>query len=211
MDKTQKIAVFEKRWLMSLGMMHALTESEFAVSGPFTSADALKAALEVELPAAALIGLSSTDSEAAGLVEWLHNMAPQLPVVVLSTFAHEAIGPFCARWGVRALLDPVRVSREEHLAAIRGAIAGTHKLERSQLREEQDGLSRLSLREREVLLHVASGADNLKIAAVLGITERTVKAHVSALYRKLNLENRTELALLAVQRGLRLPIAMQDW
>ncbi len=63
-------------------------------------------------------------------------------------------------------------------------------------------LARLSEREREVLTYVAAGADNLKIAAHLGIRERTVKAHVSALFRKLDCENRTQLALLARELGV---------
>jgi DNA-binding NarL/FixJ family response regulator len=60
----------------------------------------------------------------------------------------------------------------------------------------------LSPREREVLILIAAGMDNLKIAAHLNITERTVKAHVTALYRKLQQENRTQLALWAIARGL---------
>lgn len=63
----------------------------------------------------------------------------------------------------------------------------------------------LSPREREVLQLVAGGLDNLQIAARLGVCERTVKAHVTALYRKLALENRVQLALWAAERGLRPP------
>jgi DNA-binding NarL/FixJ family response regulator len=66
-------------------------------------------------------------------------------------------------------------------------------------------LAAVTSREREVLAYVASGADNLKIATHLQITERTVKAHVSSLYRKLGPENRAQLALLARQLGVRPP------
>jgi two-component system nitrate/nitrite response regulator NarL len=66
----------------------------------------------------------------------------------------------------------------------------------------QQRLSRLSSRERQVLGYVASGADNLKIAAYLGITERTVKAHVQAIYRKLESESRVQIALFAVRCGV---------
>jgi DNA-binding CsgD family transcriptional regulator len=64
-------------------------------------------------------------------------------------------------------------------------------------------LAHLSAREHEVLRYVAGGADNLKIAACLGITERTVRAHVSALYRKLGGENRAQLALRGRELGAR--------
>ena len=63
--------------------------------------------------------------------------------------------------------------------------------------QKDKALAALSTREREVLRYVALGADNLKIAAVLGITERTVKAHVTAIFGKLKLENRTQAARFA--------------
>jgi DNA-binding NarL/FixJ family response regulator len=63
----------------------------------------------------------------------------------------------------------------------------------------------LTQREREVLCYVAGGADNLKIAAHLQIAERTVKSHVTQLYRKLGAENRTQLALRACHLGVRPP------
>jgi DNA-binding CsgD family transcriptional regulator len=70
--------------------------------------------------------------------------------------------------------------------------------------ELRNQLARLTPRQREVLAHVGEGHDNLKIAALLGVTEYTVKAHLSALYHKLEVENRVELALLGRRAGLRL-------
>ncbi|MEN9796550.1 MAG: hypothetical protein RL653_246 [Pseudomonadota bacterium] len=64
-------------------------------------------------------------------------------------------------------------------------------------------LASLSVREHEVLRYVAGGADNLKIAACLGITERTIRAHVSSLYLKLGGENRAQLALRGRELGVR--------
>jgi DNA-binding NarL/FixJ family response regulator len=60
----------------------------------------------------------------------------------------------------------------------------------------------LSAREFQVLQYIAVGADNLKISAHLEISERTVKAHVHAIYQKLGFENRTQLALFALKRGI---------
>jgi DNA-binding NarL/FixJ family response regulator len=65
--------------------------------------------------------------------------------------------------------------------------------------------SKLTAREREVLDMLVSGADNLKIAAMLGISERAVKVHITGLFEKFEVENRTELALLACHAGLHCP------
>jgi DNA-binding NarL/FixJ family response regulator len=60
----------------------------------------------------------------------------------------------------------------------------------------------LTPRERAVLEQLARGLGNKQIAAALGITERTVKFHVSAVFAKLGATNRTEAVLHAVQAGL---------
>jgi DNA-binding NarL/FixJ family response regulator len=55
--------------------------------------------------------------------------------------------------------------------------------------------SRLTAREREVAQVVASGASNKEVARQLGITERTVKAHLTAIMDKLGVRDRLQLAL----------------
>jgi two-component system, NarL family, response regulator len=62
--------------------------------------------------------------------------------------------------------------------------------------------SDLSVREREVLELVAGGKSNKDIAAVLGITEATVKCHVSAILLRLNVNDRTEAVVTGLHRGL---------
>jgi two-component system, NarL family, response regulator len=62
--------------------------------------------------------------------------------------------------------------------------------------------SDLSAREREVLSLLAEGKSNREIASLLGITEATVKCHVSAILLRLNVSDRTEAVVTALQRGL---------
>ena len=63
-------------------------------------------------------------------------------------------------------------------------------------------LEQLTTREREVLRHIARGYLYKEIAARLGISTKTVEAHVSAVLRKLQLSSRHELSRWAVQRRL---------
>lgn len=60
----------------------------------------------------------------------------------------------------------------------------------------------LSPRETEVLAQLVEGLTNREIGQVLGVTERTVKFHVSAILRKLEVDNRTEAVALAMQASL---------
>jgi DNA-binding NarL/FixJ family response regulator len=63
-------------------------------------------------------------------------------------------------------------------------------------------LDQLTAREREVLRHIARGYLYKEIASRLGISTKTVEAHVSAVLRKLQLSSRHELSRWAVQRRL---------
>jgi DNA-binding NarL/FixJ family response regulator len=62
-------------------------------------------------------------------------------------------------------------------------------------------LQPLSNREMEVLVCVTQGMSNKGIAKALGISQQTVKNHVTSILRKLGLEDRTQAAIFAVQQG----------
>lgn len=96
--------------------------------------------------------------------------------------------------------------REELFNAVR-VVAGGGALLQPQvtaklLRRVRANPEPLTPREREVLALVARGLPNRAIAETLGIRERTVKFHVSALLGKLGAQNRTQAVALATERGL---------
>jgi two-component system, NarL family, response regulator DevR len=97
----------------------------------------------------------------------------------------------------KALLDPQvtqrilqRMRRTEHL------------LDASAFRD-------LSRREMEVLLRVSQGKGNQEIAGILGVSEKTVRNHVSSLLEKLGLSNRVELATYAVTHHIATHLSSQ--
>jgi DNA-binding NarL/FixJ family response regulator len=73
---------------------------------------------------------------------------------------------------------------------------------RAQDRCEDAELDQLTPREREVLRHIARGYMYKEVAQRLGISVKTVEAHVSAVLRKLQLSSRHELSRWAVQRRI---------
>jgi DNA-binding NarL/FixJ family response regulator len=60
----------------------------------------------------------------------------------------------------------------------------------------------LSHRERQVLTCLAHGQSNKEIARVFNISEATVKVHLKAILRKINMHNRTQAAIWAIEYGL---------
>jgi NarL family two-component system response regulator LiaR len=63
-------------------------------------------------------------------------------------------------------------------------------------------LDRLTPREREVLILIGRGFPNKLIARELGLSEKTVKAHVGRVLAKLEVSDRTQAAVIAVRAGL---------
>lgn len=101
-------------------------------------------------------------------------------------------------WGVL----PMEVSSEELCAAVRAVAAGLVVGARTLLssgEESAQGRGPLTEREVEILGMLSRGLANKQIAVQLGISEHTVKFHVSSIYTKLNVANRTG----AVREGLR--------
>lgn len=65
-----------------------------------------------------------------------------------------------------------------------------------------DRIALLTNREKEILMHVASGMLNKEIANCLNITERTVKNHLSGIFRKLEVSDRTQAAVFAIRNHI---------
>jgi two-component system, NarL family, response regulator len=90
------------------------------------------------------------------------------------------------------------------LSAIRDVLAGGRVIPAEIARgmAERAYQSDLSPRESDVIGLVVDGLSNKAIAARLGLTEATVKTHVTHIFEKLGVEDRTQAALAAVKRGI---------
>ncbi len=114
-------------------------------------------------------------------------------------FSYRALTGSPLVWGIL----PTDVSADELCSAIhalaQGLIVGTPALLISSTEEDPVTQGPLTDRESEILSLLAKGLANKQIAVRLGISEHTVKFHVSSIYAKLNATNRTQ----AVREGLR--------
>ena len=133
---------------------------------------------------------------------------PQTAVLVLTSFSDRPriLGALEAGACGYLLKD---VSSDEVAEGIRAAARGESPLDpraaRTVLmaRREPDPLDALSAREREVLLLLVEGLPNKLIARRLEISEKTVKAHLTRIFRVLDVTDRTQAALWAERQGLR--------
>jgi DNA-binding NarL/FixJ family response regulator len=135
-------------------------------------------------------------------------------VVVLTTFDADELVLRALRAGASGFLLK-DTPPDQIVAAVRTVAAGdpmlspdiTRRLidlvaaDNSVQERARAALGKLSEREQEVALAVARGGSNADIAAELYMSVATVKSHISSIFTKLDLDNRTQIALLAHDAG----------
>ena len=135
---------------------------------------------------------------------------PEVKVVILTSFSDRdrILKAFDAGAIGYVLKDG---PAEELERAVRAAARGDFPVDPRAARvlfargREADPLSVLSDREQEVLGLVGIGLPNKEIGRRLGITERTVKGHLTGIYRAIDVDDRTQAALWAQRMGLAAP------
>ncbi len=146
-------------------------------------------------------------------IEHLRKNHPQIAVVILTTYNEDNLMIRGLQLGARGYLLKDS-SRETLLDTIRAAVKGETLLKpeilarvlASQVQPRpaaaaQPGIA-LTERELQVLQAAARGERSKEIAHKLGITERTVKAHLASIYQKFGVDSRAAAVAAAAQHGL---------
>jgi DNA-binding NarL/FixJ family response regulator len=138
----------------------------------------------------------------------IRSAQPEVAVVVLTSFSdRQRILHALDAGAVGYLLKDVEPEElaKAILAAARGEAPLDPKAARALLSARRTGApaESLSEREREVLLMVAEGLPNKLIAQRLAISEKTVKAHLTSVFRQIGVTDRTQAALWVERSGLR--------
>ena len=141
------------------------------------------------------------------LVTYMNDNCPETCVILLTDTTDIFLVREAVRIGARGVLDK-QVALQEIVDAIRTVARGGMWLSRQLIQQLiEAGFAPptdeilFTNREREVLQRLARGWPNLRIADNLGITERTVRAHLRSIYDKIEVESRAEAIVWAVQRG----------
>ncbi len=211
-----RLALLAAHALIRESLARVLTTAGLQVVGQCGDTSEFLHIIDQTRPPAAVIDSGGWLEESLAMVERLKQLHPDVSTLVLADDIGPGVVDRCFQAGARGCLDKRYTGCDSLIDAVGSVARGANIFPAQsfesllQKRQEPDSrvrvLGQLSVREREVLSYISAGADNLKIASHLGISERTVKAHVSSLYRKLNQENRTQIALLARELGVRPPM-----
>jgi DNA-binding NarL/FixJ family response regulator len=162
----------------------------------------------------ALVDVRMPDLDGLELLRVVKGEWPDVPVIMLSTYEN-------APYVKRALADGAAgyllkdATPEDLSQAINVAMSGSGNVLSPRviqnLFEDQESSSAsngrrseysLTQREHDILALLAEGRSNREIAGALYLSEKTVKAHLAAIFRKRGVTNRTQAAMMAVQMGV---------
>ena len=180
-------------------------QPDITVVGEAADGAACVAAAEELRPDVILLDLRMPDADGLAALRGLREHENPARVLVITSFTDPAAVAPAVRAGAAGYvykdIDPPALA-----AAIRAVHAGHVLLhpDVAGLLAAGDGprAAALTAREREVLIEIGRGRSNREIARALALSEKTVKAHVSAVLAKLGVPDRTQAALHAVRAGL---------
>jgi DNA-binding NarL/FixJ family response regulator len=195
-----RVVVAEDVMITREGIVHLLRGEGFDVVGQASDLDGLLRAVTLDAPDVAIVDIRMPPTHTdEGLVaaQKIRSEHPQIGVLVLSQYVEPAyalrlleehpggVGYLLKErvFDVAILVDALRRIADNETVidpTIVARLVGRYR--------KQDPLDKLTVREREVLGLIAEGLSNAAIARRLVVTERTVQAHTTQIFQKLQLE-----------------------
>jgi DNA-binding NarL/FixJ family response regulator len=204
-----RVVIADDHRLMLDGIKHALeTASDIKVVGEAMTGDDLVALVPRVRPDVVILDMRMPHGDGLATLQALQKSHPEIKVIMLSMFddperIEKALACGAASYMVKSI-NPLDLP-----STIRGAFDGAVYYPRgtSSGPITSDAVPGppphgLTTRERATLELVAEGRTNLDVASKLSVTEETVKFHLTNIYRKLDVGNRTEATRYACLHGL---------
>jgi two-component system response regulator DegU len=216
-----QLFIISQQSLFLQALEHTVSDTEDIVILGTTgvNTDVLKA-IDNLPPDVALLDIDGSAESGLDLARKIKARSPNIGVIVLTSspddnqlflvLKAQAVAYLNKEVTGQQLVDTIRrVAKGEH--PINEALTNRPKVAEHVLQQFQELSSRseaeafispLTPREIEILEYIAQGFLNKQIAAELGISEQTIKNHVTSILRKLNANARTEAVVVAIKQGL---------
>ncbi len=207
-----KILIADDHLIIRQGLRLILeTETDFELIGEASDGNEALSLCKKLKPDVVLMDLRMPNMDGLTAIETLRIEQPEIAVVILTTFNEDDLMLRGLQAGARGyllkdtdrstLFDTIRAAaRGETL--LKPEIMARVLAQKSITKTVSHEPTNLTERELEVLASVARGERSKEIAVQLGISERTVKAHLASIYNKLGVDSRAAAIAVASQKGL---------
>jgi two-component system nitrate/nitrite response regulator NarL len=201
-----KLLVIDDHPVVLEGLVALLRHSEpsWSVLQAQSAADGLDILHAHESIAVVLLDLAMPGLSGVDAIDAFRNARPDLAIIVISARETAEEVRQALAHGARGFI-PKSSRPQTLLAAVRLVLGGEIYVPPAILATEavQDRSSKLTPRQLEILDALSEGRSNKDIAVTFGLSEKTVKAHISAIFRALGVVNRTQAAAARRVKGAR--------
>ncbi len=206
MNQKIKIFITDDHPIVRDGLISILeTQEDFVIVGQASNGNEALSKLKNIESDILICDLEMPEKDGLSLIQELQKIKPSIRIIVFTVFDTDKRIITAIKSGSKGYLLK-GASHQEIFNAIRVAYKGESILQPviaskliQHLNSDKD---ELSPREFEVLQEMAKGNKNKEIASTLFISERTVKFHISSIFSKLAVKNRTEAVLIATKKGI---------
>ncbi len=216
-----RVFIFSRQPLLRNGLEYSLSSMEdIEIAGAIEFSDDVLSTLDNNPPDVAVVDIDDPNGNGLTITRRLKQSLPNIGIIAL-TSNDDDVQLFEALKAQAAACLNKEVTSDRLVEIIRRVSGGEHPInesltthpvladqvlrqfqELSRQNETKPFVSSLTPREMEILDHIAQGLLNKQIAIQLGISEQTIKNHVTSILRKLNANARTEAVVLALRKGL---------
>ena len=210
-----RVVLIDDHTLFRVGLEGLLESRGIEIAASVDSGDDCVRLVQDKNPDVVLLDMRMPDINGIGVLRLLREHKQSMPIVMLTTSTDESDLVESLRAGAQGYLLK-DMEPDALVIALRDIVAGKTVVapdlapilakavqgKDDELPVKVSPFDDLTPRETEILGLLAEGQSNKAIARNLGISDGTVKLHVKAILRKLNVHSRVEAAVMAVEKGL---------
>lgn len=210
-----KILIVDDHWVVREGLKMILeTDEQYEVIDEAEEGESAIGLIKEAEPDIILLDLNMPGGlDGLGTLEKMKELQLEIPVIILTTYNEDELMMNALALGAKGYLLK-DTSRDNLFRTLQSALRGETLLQPEitsrvfAFRQDRKSSSvpessyQVTPKERIILQAIARGARNKEIASDLGISERTVKAHLTNIYNKLGVDSRSEAVAVSIEKGI---------
>jgi len=197
-----RVLIVDDHAVVREGLITAITQADLEVVGSAATVAEAIAQIARTSPDVVVVDLNLPDGSGFEIIKWIRSISKEIGIVILTLNSGPEFVVAAMKSGANSfIVKTAPVS--EIVSAIKHCISSPHGFSAKglgALATSSDYL--LTAREFDVLVKISLGLSNQEIAKQLFLSQSTIKSHITAIFRKLNVENRISAVNFARENGL---------
>jgi DNA-binding NarL/FixJ family response regulator len=197
-----RVLVVDDHAVVREGLIAALRQANLEVVGSAVTVAEAIAQIAHTNPNVVVVDLNLPDGSGFEIVQWVRSISQEIGIVILTLNSGPEFVVAAMKSGANSfVVKTAPVS--EIISAIKHCISSPQNFSAKGMNSIASSTDQLLTgREMDVLLRISLGLSNQEIATQLFLSQSTIKSHVTAIFRKLNVDNRISAINFARENGL---------